>query len=174
MLSLFGRGGRRRPQGHGRELADYRAQLVRHTVQIDELLGEVGDLIDALRRRDADVDEAVGRLTATEEALDAAAEGLRDMLAPEELHPLHMEYEANLERALRGVVTAERGCGLTRLRHRGPEDDEPFTYWKRAQQNIQHARLRMSELADALLTWEPGTRAEASVATRLHRSGVEE
>jgi hypothetical protein len=174
MPSLFGRGGRRRPQGYGRELADYRAQLVRQTLQIDELLAEVGDLIEALRRRDADVDDAVGRLTATEEALDTAAEGLREMLAPEELHPLHVEYEANLERALRGVVTAERGCGLTRLRHRGPEDEEPFIYWKRGQQNVQHARLRMSELTDALLGWEPGTVAEASVAARLHRTGAEE
>jgi len=174
MRALFGRGGRRRPQGYGRELADYRAQLVRQTLRIDEVLGEVGDLIEALRRRDADVEDALERLTATEQALDEAAEGLREMLAPEELHPLHVEYEANLERALRGIVTAERGCGLTRLRHRGPEDEEPFTYWKRGQQNVQHARLRMSELTDALLSWEPGTPAEASVAARLHRADAED
>lgn len=169
----FGRGGRR-PRGFGRELADYRAQLVRQTLRIDELLGELAEAIDALRRRDLDVDDALLQLTSGEEALDAAAEELRNILAPEELHPLHVEYEANLERALRGVVTAERGCGLTRQRHRAPDDEEPFTYWKRGQQNILHARLRMSELVDALRTWEPGTRAEASVASRLHRAEAEE
>ena len=42
------------------------------------------------------------------------------MMAPEELHGLHMEYEANLERALRGIVTVERGCAITRLPHRPP------------------------------------------------------
>jgi hypothetical protein len=65
MRALFGRGGRRRPQGYGRELADYRAQLVRQTLRIDEVLGEVGDLIEALRRLDADVDDAMDRLNAT-------------------------------------------------------------------------------------------------------------
>ena len=87
--------------------------------------------MDALRRRAVDVDEAVTLLQAHEDQLDATAEQLRDILAPEELHGLHMEYEANLERALRGIVTAERGCAITRLPHRPPEDEEPFNYWKR-------------------------------------------
>jgi hypothetical protein len=75
---------------------------------------------------------------------------------------------------MRGIVTAERGCALTRLPHRPPDDEEPFTYWKRAQQNIQHARQRMDELVDALVSWQPGTRPEASVAARLHRAEAEE
>ena len=92
------------------------------------------------------------------------------MLAPEELHGLHMEYEANLERALRGIVTAQRGCGITKLPHRPPEDEEPFTYWKRGHQNVQHAQLRMREVVDVLLNWEPGKPAEVTVSTRLHRA----
>ena len=91
------------------------------------------------------------------------------MLAPEELHGLHMEYEANLERALRGIVTAQRGCAITRLPHRPLDDEEPLNYWKRAQQNIVHTRLRMREVVEVLLAWEPGKRAEVSVTTRLHR-----
>jgi hypothetical protein len=169
MVSLFG-GKRRRPHSYGKELATYRAELTDRTSRIDAVVASVGDDIDALRRRDLDVDDAVERLTAAEDELDALAEELRDMLAPEELHPLHVEYEANLERALRGIVTAERGCGISRLPHRPPDDEEPFTYWKRGHANILNARLRMAELVDALVAWEPGKPAEASVATRLHRS----
>jgi hypothetical protein len=92
------------------------------------------------------------------------------MLAPEELHGLHMEFEANLERALRGIVTAQRGISITRLPHRPPDDEEPFNYWKRASQNIVHAQLRMREVVEVLVSWEPGKPAEVTVSTRLHRA----
>jgi hypothetical protein len=167
---LLGRGGRRRPHAYGRELERYRREVTDRTTRIDATLAELGDAVDALRRRDLDVDEAVERLQAGEDELDAVADELREMLAPEQLHSLHMEYEANLERALRGIVTAERGCGITRLPHRPPDDEEPFTYWKRGHLNILHARLRMQELVDALVAWEPGRPAEASVAARLERT----
>ncbi len=160
----------RRPHSYGRELARYRSELTERTARVDTILGDTIDLIDALRRRDADALAAVEQLTGAEDELDGLAEELRGMLAPAELHPLHMEYEANLERSLRGVVTAQRGCSITRLPHRPPDDEEPFTYWKRAQQNMLHARMRMGELVEALVDWEPGKPAEASVASRLHRS----
>jgi len=168
MVSLF-RGGNRRPHSYGKELERYRSELTERTSRIDAVLGGLADDIDALRRRDLDVEDAMERLSSAEDELDAVAEELRDMLAPEELHPLHVEYEANLERALRGIVTAERGCGITRLPHRPPDDEEPFTYWKRGHANILNARLRMGELVEALVAWEPGKPAQASVATRLHR-----
>lgn len=162
-------GGRRRPLGHGRELAAYREQLTARTTRVDAVLGRVADVIDALRRRDADVDASLESLDAAETELDVLAEELREILAPEALHGLHADYEANLERALRGIVTVERGCGITRLPHRPPEDEEPFTYYKRGYLNVVHARMRMSELVDVLVDWEPGKPAEASVATRLNR-----
>jgi len=160
---------RRRPHAYGRELHSYRRDLDERTSTIDGRLVELGDLVDALRRRAADPDEALVALQAGEDELDAAAEGLREILAPEELHALHAEYEGNLERALRGIVTAARGCGITRLPHRPPDDEEPTIYWKRGHLNILHAQLRMRELVDALLSWEPGQPVEASVAARLHR-----
>lgn len=166
-----GRDERRRPHSHGKELARYRSELSDRTTRIDAVLADLADVVDALRRRDTDVDEAVLRLSAAEVELDASADELRDTLAPEELHPLHVEYEANLERALRGIVTAERGCGITRLPHRAPDDEEPFIYWKRGHANILNARMRMGELVEALMDWEPGQPVEASVATRLHRTG---
>ena len=166
---LTGRGRRRRPQGHGKELRQYRDQLADKTAKIDGRLISAAETIDALRRRAIDVDEAVQVLQAEEDALDETSQDLEDVLAPEELHGLHMEYEANLERALRGIVTAQRGCAITRLPHRPPEDEEPLNYWKRAHQNIIHARLRMQEVVEVLLAWEPGRRAEVSVTTRLHR-----
>ena len=69
-----------------------------------------------------------------------------------------MEYEANLERALRGIVTVERGCAITRLPHRPPDDEEPHIYYKRGHGNVTHARLRMAEIVEVLLAWEPGKR----------------
>ena len=161
---------RRRPHSYGKELTAYRRDLVERTTRIDSQLATLGDLVDALRRRDTDVDDALVKLQAGEDELDQAAEDLRGILAPEELHALHAEYEGNLERALRGIVTAERGCGITNLPHRPPEDEEPFIYWKRGHLNIVHARMRMQELVDGLVSWEPGMPAEATVSVRLRRT----
>jgi hypothetical protein len=167
MRGLFG--GRGRPFGHGRELGAYRNELLERTQRIDARLAEVVEDIDALRRRALDPDETVTRLTLHEDALDAEATAFLEMMAPEELHGLHMEYDANLERALRGIVTVERGCGITRMRHRPPDDEEPFTYYKRGHANVMHARMRMAEIVDVMLHWEPGMPADASVTTRLER-----
>jgi len=169
MRSLFG-GRRRSVFSHGRDLGLYRNELSERTARIDARLGDVANDIDALRRRDLDPDETVERMALHEQSLDAESEGLQAMMAPEELHGLHMEYEANLERALRGIVTVERGCGITRLPHRPPDDEEPYTYYKRGYANVTHARLRMAEIAEVLLHWEPGKLAEASVTARLERT----
>ena len=168
MRGLFG-GRRRSVFGPGRELGQYRNELFERTSRIDARLGEVADDMEALRRRSLDPDETVDRLTLHEEALDLEEEGLQGMMAPEELHGLHMEYEANLERALRGIVTVERGCAITRLPHRPPEDEEPYTYYKRGHGNVTHARMRMAEIVEVLLHWEPGKPADATVTTRLEQ-----
>lgn len=166
----FLRSSRRRFTGQARELLEYRSAVAAHTSRIDAVLSEQIDTIDALRRRAVDVDDALDRLVAAEEELDGLAEQLREMAAPEDLHPLHLEYEANLERALRGIVTAERGCGLTNQRHRPPDDDEPPAYWKRGQSNLTHARMRMEEVTTVLLAWEPGRANRVSVAARLDQT----
>lgn len=164
-------GGRRRGVfGSGKQLGAYRSELSERTDRIDERLALVADDIEDLRRRALDPEDALTRLGEHEEALDVEAEALRDIMAPEELHGLHMEYETNLERALRGIVTVERGCGITRMPHRPPDDDEPHTYYKRGHSNVTHARLRMAEIAEVLLTWEPGKPAEATVTARLERT----
>lgn len=148
----------------------YRNEIFQRTERIDGLLASVADEIDALRRRDLGAEEAVTRLGAQEELLDEEVTGLQGMMAPEELHGLHMEYEANLERALRGIVTVERGCAITRLPHRPVDDEEPHIYYKRGHANVTHARMRMAEIVDVLIAWEPGRPTDASVATRLERS----
>lgn len=168
MPSLFG-GRRRSVFGPGKELGQYRSELSELTQRIDGRLEQVADDVDALRRRDLEPEETVERLGVHEAALDADEEALQDMLAPEELHGLHMEYEANLERALRGIVTVERGCAITRLPHRPPEDEEPYIYYKRGHANVTHARMRMAEIVDVLVHWEPGKPAEATVAARMER-----
>jgi hypothetical protein len=169
MRSLFG-GRRRSVFGPGKELGLYRNDLFERTERIDARLGQVAEDIEALRRRAIEPEEAVNRLTVHEDALEAESEGIQGMLAPEELHGLHMEYEANLERSLRGILVVERGCAITRLPHRPPEDEEPYTYYKRGHGNVTHARMRMAEIVDVLLNWEPGKPAEATVAARLERT----
>jgi hypothetical protein len=169
MRSLFG-GRRRSVFGHGKELGLYRNELFERTERIDARLAEVAADIEALRRRGLDPEAAVERLTIHEDALEAESEGIQAMMAPEELHGLHMEYEANLERTLRGILVVERGCAITRLPHRPPEDEEPYTYYKRGHGNVTHARLRMAEIVQVLLNWEPGKPAEATVAARLERA----
>ena len=169
MRSLFG-GRRRSVFGPGKELGLYRNDLFERTQRIDARLAQVADEIDALRRKALDPDAAVDRLTVHEVALEEESEGIQGMLAPEELHGLHMEYEANLERTLRGILVVQRGCAITRLPHRPPEDEEPYTYYKRGHGNVTHARMRMAEIVDVLLGWEPGKPAEATVAARLERS----
>ena len=168
MRGLFG-GRRRSVFGPGRELGQYRNELFERTARVDARLAEVSDDMEALRRRALDPDDAVQRLTVHENELDAEEEGLQAMMAPEELHGLHMEYEANLERALRGIVTVERGCAITRLPHRPPDDEEPYTYYKRGHGNVTHARMRMAEIVEVLLHWEPGMPTDATVTTRLEQ-----
>ena len=165
------RGGRRTFEGQARELRTYRSIVATHTTRIDIVLDDLGEVVDALRRRDVDVDEAIDRLASGEDELDAIAEEMREMEAPEDLHALHIEYEANLERALRGIVTAERGCGLTKQRHRPLDDEEPLAYWKRGYANIVHARMRMQEVATVLLAWEPGRPTVADVSARVRSNG---
>ncbi len=168
-MRLFG-GGRRRTFGHGKELGAYRNDLHQRTQRIDARLAEVAEEIEALRRRDIDPETAIERLTSHEEALETESDGIQEMLSPQELHALHMEYEANLERSIRGILVVERGCAITRLPHRPPDDEEPYTYYKRGAGNVTHARMRMAEIVDVLLTWEPGQPAEATVAARLERA----
>jgi hypothetical protein len=168
MRGLFG--GRRGAFGKGKELGHYRNDLHTRTQRIDARLAQVTDEIEALRRREIDPELAIERLTTHEEALEEEAEGIQSVLAPEELHALHMEYEANLERSLRGILVVERGCAITRLPHRPPEDEEPYTYYKRGAANVTHARMRMAEIVEVLLGWEPGMPAEATVASRLERA----
>jgi hypothetical protein len=169
-VPAFLRRERRRPHGYGKELKRYREDLAAKTARIDELLREAAETVEGLRHRAIDPEDAAVLLQAQEDELDVNATELEEMLAPEELHGLHMEYEANLERALRGIVTAQRGISITRLPHRPPEDEEPFNYWKRGSQNIVHAQMRMHEVVEVLLAWEPGKPAEVTVTTRLHRA----
>ena len=168
MRGLFG-GRRRSVFGLGKELGQYRNEVFERTSRIDARLAHVADEIEALRRKDLDPDTAVEHLTVHEEALELEADGLEGTMAPEELHGLHMEYEANLERALRGILVVERGCAITRLPHRPPDDEEPYTYYKRGHGNVTHARMRMAEIVDVLINWEPGQPAEATVASRMER-----
>ena len=167
-MRLFG-GRRRGVFGLGKELGQYRNELHERTQRIDTRLAQVVDEIEALRRRDIDPETAIERLTVHEEVLEKESDDLGKMMAPEELHGLHMEYEANLERSLRGILVVERGCAINRLPHRPPEDEEPYTYYKRGAHNVTHARMRMAEIVEVLLSWEPGKPAEATVAARLER-----
>ena len=108
---------RRRASDHvdGGQLATYRGLLGPHLERIEAVCDTVGDIAEDLRRKSKDPDEVAEALTAAEAELDAIAMDVAEQDAPEPLRALHAEFDANLERALRGVITIERGCGLTRL-----------------------------------------------------------
>ena len=165
---------RRRSSDHvsASDLAAYRAFLSPHVERIEGVCDSVGEIADDLRRRIREPDEIAEPLAAAETELDEIAMAIADEPAPEPLRALHAEFDANLERALRGIVTIERGCGLTRLPHASIYDDEPQAYWKRGHLNIVHAQMRMREIAEVLFAWKAGAPAEASVAGRIHQLGA--
>jgi hypothetical protein len=165
---------RRRSSDHvsSSDLATYRAFLSPHMERIESVCDTVGEIADDLRRRIREPDEISEPLATAEAELDEIALAVAEQEAPEPLRALHAEFDANLERALRGIVTIERGCGLTRLPHASMYDDEPQAYWKRGHLNIVHAQMRMREIAEVLFAWKAGAPAEASVAARVHQMGA--
>jgi hypothetical protein len=165
---------RRRASDHvdGGQLTAYRGVLEPQLERIEAVCDTVGEIAEDLRRKSKDPDEVAESLAAAEVELDAIAVLVAEQEAPEPLRALHAEFDANLERALRGVITIERGCGLTRLPHATIYDDEPQAYWKRGHLNIIHAQMRMREIADILFTWKVGMPTEASVAARIQQMGA--
>lgn len=166
-MTLF----RRRSTDHvdAGELEAYRRQLRPHVERIEVLCDTVAEIADDLRRRVRDPDQIAESLAAVEPELDEIALVVAELTAPEPLRALHAEFDANLERALRGVVTIERGCGLTRRQHATIYDEEPQAYWKRGYHNIINAQIRMREIALVLFAWKAGAPAEASVASRIQQ-----
>ena len=165
---------RRRASDHvdAGQLTAYRDGLAVHFERIEEICERTGEIADDLRRRIREPDEVTEALAQAEADLDEIALAIAEQEAPEPLRALHAEFDANLERALRGVVTIERGCGLTRLEHATIYDDEPQAYWTRGHLNVVHAQMRMREIADILFAWKAGMPAEASVAARIQQMGA--
>jgi hypothetical protein len=143
-----------------------------HIERIEALCDTASEIADDLRRRIHEPDEIAERLAKAESELDDIALSIAEQLAPEPLRALHAEFDANLERALRGVVTIERGCGLTRMPHATIYDEGPQAYWKRGHLNVIHAQMRMREIAEVLFAWKAGAPAEASVTARIQQIGA--
>lgn len=137
--------------------------------RIERACSSATEIADDLRRRVREPDEVAEPLNVAEAELEEVAAVFAEQEAPEPLRALHAEFDANLERALRGIVTIERGSGLTRLPHATMYDDEPQAYWKRGHLNIVHAQVRMREIANVLFTWKAGTPAEATVSARVQQ-----
>lgn len=165
---------RRRASDHvdNNQLTAYRATLAGQLERIEAICDSAGEIAEDLRRRIREPEEIQEPLAAAEVELDEIAMVIADQEAPEPLRALHAEFDANLERALRGIVTIERGCGLTRLPHASIYDDEPQAYWKRGHLNIIHAQMRMREIAEVLFAWKSGVPAEASVSARIQQLGA--
>jgi hypothetical protein len=165
---------RRRSSDHvdAGQLSSYRKAMGPHIERIEALCDTASEIADDLRRRIHEPDEIAERLAKAESELDDIALSIAEQLAPEPLRALHAEFDANLERALRGVVTIERGCGLTRMPHATIYDEGPQAYWKRGHLNVIHAQMRMREIAEVLFAWKAGAPAEASVTARIQQIGA--
>src|SRR5438045_5363631 len=92
-MRIFG-GKRRTFSGQARELMQYRSVLSGYTGRVDTTLEELGELSDALRRRDVGIDEAVDRLASGEDGHDAIAHERRDKEAPEHIQSQHLHYDS--------------------------------------------------------------------------------
>ncbi|HEX9738076.1 MAG TPA: hypothetical protein VGA91_02495 [Candidatus Limnocylindria bacterium] len=163
---------RRSDHVDGGQLSSYRKAMGSHIERIEALCDAASEIAEDLRRRTREPDEIAERLAKAETELDEIALSIAEQLAPEPLRALHAEFDANLERALRGVVTIERGCGLTRMPHATIYDEGPQAYWKRGHLNVIHAQMRMREIAEVLFAWKAGAPTEASVAARIHQIGA--
>jgi len=166
-MTLF----RRRASDHvdADELAAYRRSLESNMARIESACSAVTEMADDLRHRVREPDDVAEALAAAEAELEDVATVFALQEAPEPLRALHAEFDANLERALRGIVTIERGCGLTRLQHATIYDDEPQAYWKRGYHNVINAQIRMRDIAIVLFGWKVGAPAEVSVAARVQQ-----
>ena len=154
------------------QLSVYRKAMGPHTQRIEEVCDAVSLIADDLRRKIREPDEIAQPLAQAEAALDEIALEVAEQFVPEPLRALHAEFDANLERALRGLVTIERGCGLTRMPHASIYDEGPQAYWKRGHLNVIHAQMRMREIAEILFAWKAGMPTEASVGARIHQLGA--
>lgn len=165
---------RRRASDHvdSGQLSAYRKAMGPRTERIEELCDTVSLIADDLRRKIREPDEIAEPLARAEAAMDEIALEVAEQFVPEPLRALHAEFDANLERALRGLVTVERGCGLTRMPHASIYDDGPQAYWKRGHLNVIHAQMRMREIAEILFSWKSGMPADTSVAARVHQMGA--
>ena len=165
---------RRRTSDHvdAGQLATYRKAMGPHTQRIEELCDTASLIADDLRRKIREPDEIAEPLAQAQAALDEIALEVAEQFVPEPLRALHAEFDANLERALRGLVTIERGCGLTRMPHASIYDEGPQAYWKRGHLNVIHAQMRMREIAEILFSWKSGMPTEAGVAARIHQMGA--
>lgn len=151
------------------QLNAYRGELRQRADRIDALCDSVTEIADDLRRRVRDPEQIAESLATADAELDEIALAVAGMTPPEALRALHAEFDANLERALRGLVTIERGCGLTRLQHATMYDDEPQAYWKRGYHNVINAQIRMRDIVIVLFAWKAGAPAELSVTARVQQ-----
>lgn len=133
--------------------------------RISVSLGELGSVVDAVRRGAAEPDSIHANLAAGAEAVERYAEEARSLPAPTEATTERDLMVGEIERAGRAIELIDHGCRLAtsgRRADRGPETEISI---KRGYLNLIHAREAIEEHAAAAIA----SAEAASPVRRLFR-----
>lgn len=132
--------------------------------RIEQSLGDVSTLIDALRRRAAEPDSVRPSLDAARDAVERYAEEARSLGGPQSTAIHRQRMVDELERAGRALELVDHGCALANIGRRLEHGPEAETSIKRGYLNLIHARESIAEHAAAAM-------AEAEVASPVRHLG---
>lgn len=115
--------------------------------RVIQSFGEVADVIDIVRRREADAATIRASLSAAQDAALRYADEARALVGPPTIKADRTRMVEELERAERALALVDHGCALASegaRMERGPEAD---TSIKRGYLNLLHARESFTEHA---------------------------
>lgn len=117
--------------------------------RIEQSLGDVSVLIDAVRRGTTEADAVRPSLEAARDAVDRYAEEARRMGGPGSTADHRQAMVMDLDRAGRALELVDHGCTLALVGRRHERDAEAGTSIKRGYLNLIHARESIAEHARA-------------------------
>jgi hypothetical protein len=142
----------------------FRGDIADLARRVEQSLGDVSVLIDALRRRAAEPEAVRPSLDAARDAVDRYAEEARELTGPRSTAAHRQAMVAELERAGRALELVDHGCALALVGRRLEHGPEAETSIKRGYLNLIHARESIAEHAAAAVV-------EAEVASPVRRLG---
>ena len=130
-----------------REAEGFRGAAADLARRVEISLGDVGFVIDAVRRRTTEPETITPSLVAARDAIERYTDEVRALRAPHDAVPYCDAIVAELERAGRAIELVEHGCALFVAHRRIARGSEAETAVKRGYLNLIHARESIAEQA---------------------------